>query len=172
MPHELRCYEYVNQPYAVVRDALHRDFAGILARATKSATKRAGVVAAHLSVDLGTLEVGTDIAIEVVRVTELPHRGGGDVPATVFELQWKAVRAAAVFPAMSAELSVYALGKEETQLELRGVYAPPLGLLGAAIDSVVGHRLAEASIHRFVADLAELLKVELRASSPVRTAHG
>jgi hypothetical protein len=51
---------------------------------------------------------------------------------------------------MEAELVVYPLSKSETQLELQGRCSPPLGALGGALDSLVGHRIADASVHRFV----------------------
>lgn len=161
MAHELRCYEYVNRPYATVRDALRTDLGGILARATHSATARADAVAANLRVDLGGLEVGTAVTIDVVEADELPQGPLGAVPTTVIKLRWKASRAAAIFPSMVAELSIYPLSKDETQLDLHGTYQPPLGALGSMVDAVVGHRIADASVHRFVTDIATLLRTEL-----------
>jgi hypothetical protein len=64
---------------------------------------------------------------------------------------------------MEAELIVYPLSKEETQLELHGRYTPPLGAVGSALDSLIGHRVADASVHRFVTDVASLLRTELAA---------
>jgi hypothetical protein len=69
-PHALRCYDYVNHPYAVVRDALRADLGGIFERATKSATGRAHALAANLKVDVGALEIGTDVVIDVLGVVE------------------------------------------------------------------------------------------------------
>ncbi len=160
-PHELRFYEYVNRPYAVVRDALREDLGGIFARATRGATDRADALAANLRVDLGGLEVGAAVTIEIVDVQERPHGPLGAVTTTVVELRWKATRAAAIFPSMEAELSIYPLSKDETQLDLQGVYRPPLGPIGGALDALVGHRIADASVHRFVSDIAKLLKTEL-----------
>ncbi|MFO0632587.1 MAG: hypothetical protein U0168_07045 [Nannocystaceae bacterium] len=159
--HELRFYEYVNRPYAAVRDALRADLAGILARATQSATDRADALAANLRVELGGIEVGTAVVIEVVEAQEHPRGPLGPVPTTVIKLRWKAARAAAIFPSMEAELSIYPLSKDETQLDLHGVYRPPLGALGTVVDAMVGHRIADASVHRFVSDVATLLKTEL-----------
>jgi hypothetical protein len=161
MAHELRCYEYVNRPYATVRDALRTDLGGILGRATQSATARADAIAANLRVELGGLEVGAAVTIDVVESAELPHGPLGAVASTVIKLRWKAARAAAIFPSMVAELSIYALSKDETQLDLRGTYQPPLGALGSMVDAVVGHRIADASVHRFVTDIATLLRTEL-----------
>jgi hypothetical protein len=38
---------------------------------------------------------------------------------------------------------------------------PPLGGVGSALDSLIGHRIADASVHRFVTDVASLLRGEL-----------
>jgi len=162
-PHELRCYDYVNRPYAVVRDALRADLAGIFGRATKGATGRAQALGASLKVDLGALEIGTDVVIEVLGVEEREEGPAGRTHTTFIKVRWKAARAAALFPSMEAELVVYPLSRDETQLELHGVYAPPLGAIGSALDSLVGRRIADASVHRFVTDVASLLRGELAA---------
>ena len=62
---------------------------------------------------------------------------------------------------MAAELLIYPLSRDETQIELDGRYTPPLGALGGALDSLIGHRVADASVHRFVSDVASLLRNEL-----------
>jgi hypothetical protein len=41
---EIRSYDYVNHPYAAVRDALVKDPAGVLRAATSAATSRAKAV--------------------------------------------------------------------------------------------------------------------------------
>ena len=160
-PHALRAYEYVNRPYGAVRQALRADPVGIFGRATKGAAHRAGAVAASLRANIGSLEVGTDVTIEVGAIEELPDGPLGHVPTTRIPLTWKATRAAALFPSMEAVLTIYALSKDETQLDLRGEYRPPLGALGAAVDTIALGRLADASVHRFVADIAARLSAEL-----------
>ena len=64
--------------------------------------------------------------------------------------------------------SVYPLSAHETQIDLHGRYRPPLGVVGDAVDALVGHRLAEASVLRFVADSATRINAELgvRAGAP------
>ena len=162
-PHELRCYDYVNHPYTVVRDALRTDLGGIFERATKSATGRAHALAANLKVDLGPVEIGTDVVIGVRGVEERDEGPAGRTRTMFITLRWKAARAAALFPLMEAELIAYPLSRDETQLELRGQYTPPLGAVGGALDSLMGHRIADASVHRFVTDVASLLRGELAA---------
>ena len=76
-------------------------------------------------------------------------------------LEWEAAKAPRLFPEMKGTLSVYALTGTETQLDFEGTYEPPLGPLGRGIDAMIGHRVAEASIHRFVTDVAAYLRSEL-----------
>jgi hypothetical protein len=62
---------------------------------------------------------------------------------------------------MKAELAIYPLTATETQLDFFGRYQPPLGWLGTAVDALAGHRIAEASVHRFVSEVAHYLRTEL-----------
>jgi hypothetical protein len=62
---------------------------------------------------------------------------------------------------MKAELAVYPLTATETQLDLSGNYDPPFGALGSVIDAVLMHRIAEASVHQFIKDIAVYLRAEL-----------
>jgi len=160
-PHELRCYDYVNHPYDAVRDAMRADLGGIFERATTSATRRAHALAANLKVGVGALEIGTDVVIEVLGVEERDEGPAGHAPTTFIGLRWKGARAAALFPSMEAEVIVYPLSRDETQIELHGRYTPPLGTVGGALDSMIGHRIADASVHRFVTDVARLLRAEI-----------
>ena len=59
---------------------------------------------------------------------------------------------------MSARLSVSPLTFAETRIDFEGVYQPPLGPVGQVLDSAVGHRLAEASVHRFVNEVIEEIR--------------
>ena len=67
-----------------------------------------------------------------------------------------------LFPLMKAELFIYPLTATETQLDFVGLYEPPLGAVGKAVNAIVGHRLAEVSVHRFVNDVAGYLRQALR----------
>jgi hypothetical protein len=162
-PRELHCYEYVNVEYDKVRDALGRDAVGIFQRATTLATTRARELASTLRVSIGALEVGTDVKIEVCAIHDNVSALGDR--QTSLEIAWRATNAAALFPSMEATLSIDPLSAHETQLELHGRYRPPLGVVGNAVDAVIGHRLAEASVLRFVQDVAARLKAELGAAT-------
>lgn len=81
------------------------------------------------------LEVGT------------PVRGPGNTRIPIY---WSATGARRLFPRLEGEMVVSEVGPELTQIVFRGSYDPPLGPVGEALDRVLLHRLAEATVKRFV----------------------
>lgn len=159
-PRTVRCYEYVNRPFDAVRELLRQRTPEVFQRATKSAASRAEAVGAGLHAQVGTLDVGVEVRIHLQRITDEDGVAGMS-PLTRITLGWEAARATALFPVMKAELSLWPLTATETQLELVGTYRPPLGAVGNVADAAIGHRIAEATVHRFLADLVEQLRLEL-----------
>jgi len=157
--HALHAYDYVNQPYGAVRDALIDNPLDTLQRATHVASQRAEQIGAELHANLGGLTVGTEIAIELVRVESAVGPGG--TTATHFVLAWRAAEHPGLFPTMSAVLAVYPLTPTETQLELWGHYVPPLGLAGEAVDALVMHHIAKESVAGFIQSIAKFLRQQL-----------
>lgn len=157
---EIRSYEYVNHPYERVRSALLEDLVGTFRDATHAAADRARSVAASLRVSIGGFEVGTAVDIELGDPVEAAAEPGR-FPSMRIPISWEASKRPGLFPLMQAELSVYPLTSTETQLDFAGTYDPPLGPLGDALDAVLGHRIAEASVHRFVSDVAHHLRADL-----------
>jgi hypothetical protein len=80
----------------------------------------------------------------------------GDDQTTV-SITWEATGTPGLFPRMEADLLVTSLGPEVTHLAFRGSYRPPMGPVGAALDRVLLHRVAELSVKTFVDRLASLL---------------
>jgi hypothetical protein len=161
MSKAIRVYEYVNHPFEEVRNALSSDVSAVFRNATKVAALRAKNVASELHVNIAGIEVGTDISISVTSIEDHPKKIMSPAK-TVLQLEWESSKMPSLFPFMQAELSIYPLTSTETQLDLEGNYNPPLGLLGKAIDAVVGHRIAEASVHQFIKDVAIYLRTELK----------
>lgn len=158
---KIRSYDYVNHPYETVREGLSADPRAVFQAATKTAAARANSLASELSVDLAGIKLGADISINV-KSTEHRPATGATGPSTVIALEWEAANRKDLFPFMRAELAIYPLTATETQLDFSGAYEPPLGVLGGAVNAVVGHRIAESSVHRFVANVAEYLRTSLK----------
>jgi hypothetical protein len=160
---EVRCYDYVTVPYDRVRDLLRSDAAGIFTRATATANDRARELMATLRLNVGPVEVGVDVRLQVSAVTDEVTAVGD--PRTRLDFTWRAVQSAGFFPTMEATLSAYPLTPHETQLDLHGRYRPPLGTLGTAIDAAVGHRVAEATLLRLLRDVRTAVITELGTGS-------
>lgn len=156
----IRVYDYINHPYEAVREKLSAEALEVFRNATKVAALRAKSVASELHVNFAGIEVGTDIAIAVKSVEDQP-KSVSSPPMTKIQLEWESANLPRLFPFMKAELSVYPLTATETQLDLSGNYEPPFGVVGNVIDSVLGHRIAEASVHQFIRDIAVYLRAEL-----------
>jgi hypothetical protein len=165
---ELHFFDYVNRPFTAVRDALRSDPLGLFTRATAGAAKRAHALVTTLRAGMGGLEIGRDVVVEILGIHDGRDPMFGE--KVTFDLVWRAERSPGLFPAMRAELDVYALSPGETQLDFRGSYTPPLGAVGQALDAIVLGKVAEACVHRFVSDLASHLRAEVpearRAPSP------
>ena len=157
----VRCYDYVNQPYSRVRDTLLANPHYVFRHATAAAAAHS----ATLHVRLGAIDVGTDVAIQIAVATHDKTAFGA--PATQLTLGWSAVNNPRLFPTMVATLSMFPLTATETQLEIEGHYTPPMGKVGEAIDAALGHRIAEASVSRFIQEVAGWLREEL--ASPTKT---
>jgi hypothetical protein len=76
----------------------------------------------------------------------------------VVPLRWIATGATGgLFPELDANLEIAPDGEGASQLRLTGSYRPPLGTVGASIDRVVLHRLAEGTFRSFLRQLSEKL---------------
>jgi len=157
---EIRCYDYVNHSYAQVRDALSEDALAVFQSATKAAAFRAQSIASELHADIRGIGVEADIVICVKNVEERAP-AAMSAPVTRLQIEWEAATMPRLFPLMKAEISVYPLTATETQLDFWGLYEPPLGPLGKAVNAIIGHRIAEVSVHRFVGEVAGYLRQAL-----------
>jgi hypothetical protein len=152
----IRVFDFVNKPYERVHSLLEWNAQTVFRNATKAAALRAEKVASALHVNIGGIGIGKDIEISI-KGTERTPRTDTAPESTKIRIEWKASKAPGLFPLMTAEITVFPLTPYETQLDLVGEYEPPLGALGGIIDAAIGHRIAEATVHQFVSDLAAYL---------------
>lgn len=70
-------------------------------------------------------------------------------------IRWEATGpGGGLFPTLDADVRLVPAGEQTTVLALSGVYRPPLGSLGAALDRAALHRVAAATVRNFLARLA------------------
>jgi hypothetical protein len=158
-PRFVTCRRSIDRPYEQVASLLRERLGDVFQRATASASE-APSVAVSLRVNVVGLQIGVRVLLLACELRETSSTSSNG-PALKLDLAWSAKRLPECFPPMLAELAVRPLDSTLTELEFRGSYWPPFGPLGAAIDGAVGHRIAEATIHRFIDDVSAQLSLDL-----------
>jgi len=81
-------------------------------------------------------------------------------------LRWQATGpGGAVFPVLDADITLTQEPHAAVRLALVGTYRPPLGLVGAGLDRAVMHRVAAATIRKFLSSISAAL-ADPQAVSP------
>jgi hypothetical protein len=97
---------------------------------------------------VGLTRVGVAGLSKLVRV-QLRHLAWTDRSAGL-AIRWEATGpGGGLFPVLDADLRLASAGDQATALAMAGVYRPPLGPLGEALDRVILHRVADATIRNF-----------------------
>lgn len=158
MERTLYAYTYVRQPFDEVARLLAEDPDAFLQEATDRAAEHAREFESELRIALGRFDVGREIRIEVGEFRP------SAMQAVSLPLSWTAAEHRGLFPSMQAilELQAVSLRMPLTQIALIGTYRPPLGVVGAAGDALVGKRVAEAALHHFVTDIAQRVEQRMR----------
>jgi len=151
---ELHVYAYVEAPFDLCSKLLAENAAQVFQQATDESAAQARGLSRTLELEVGGFSVSRDVVIEV---GEFEPR---QMTACIVPLRWHAESGRLLFPELSAELEVSALVLDPplTQLTLEGTYEPPLGAIGAGADKLALGRLAEATVHRFIHDVADQLQ--------------
>jgi hypothetical protein len=124
----------------------------------------------------GLLRVGPAglAATKLVQVSLLDPVYRGDVMTV--GLRWEATGAAgSLFPVLDANISISPAQHDSipddenvARLALTGSYRPPLGHLGAALDQMLLHRVATATIRALVQNVATALTNPATAEHPAK----
>lgn len=78
--------------------------------------------------------------------------------AVVLPLRWEATGAMGrMFPVFDADLVLTPTDTGAARLELRGVYRAPLAGIGSAVDRLVLHRAATATVRSLLRDVADVI---------------
>src|SRR4029453_15692434 len=62
-----------------------------------------------------------------------------------------------LLPRLDADIELGSLGEDRTQLAISARYRPPLGVVGRAVDRVLLHRVAEATLKDFLDRLGQAI---------------
>jgi hypothetical protein len=115
------------------------------------------------------INVVKEVVLNIGEYADLPGR----IPMGRLELRWEPADTTTLFPLIEADLEVEPIDAERTMVSLLGLYQPPLGKLGEAVDRILLHRLAEAAFDRFFRHLLhEIVADAARIEEPVNDTEG
>jgi hypothetical protein len=96
-----------------------------------------------------------------VYVMDVRAQDGGAALA----LRWEATGYGGdLFPALDADITLTPAGEGASLLTLDGAYRPPLGALGAALDSMILHRVATSTARSLLSQIAASIAEHTRRS--------
>ena len=157
---EIRWQQRVDRPYQHVHDTLSNNAAEILKQATAVAKQCADSDSADLHSRVAGFEFHQDVVININSYTEITKDSGDKM---IIDLEWKSASESQLLPVMHAKVHVSPLDQGQvSMIDFRGEYEPPLGILGQAFDTVIGHRVAEESVQHLLEELAQYLETEIK----------
>ena len=107
------------------------------------AQRRGDVLLAEVGVGPLGPRLGRRVAVRLGEPVAFPSM-------TSLPMTWEPIGMDGLFPRLDADLEIGPLGEDRTQLAISARYRPPLGVLGQAIDRVLLHRVAEATVKDFL----------------------
>ena len=119
----------------------------------------------------GLARVGIPALSKLVRVQvrELASRD----ESVGLAIRWDATGpGGGLFPVLDADIGLAGTGERTAVLTVTGVYRPPLGALGQALDRAVLHHVAVATVRGFAAQLAARLKDQPAGAAACRDEPG
>lgn len=151
MRRHLYFYSYLDRPYLEAAGILAGDPSSWLPGPATTDGDGFGVI-----LDAGTtLLNGFGRREAVARVS--PASPAADHRSMLRGVSWKAADHDGLFPVFEGDLELSALSSEVCQLSMIGSYRPPLSVVGAVGDRMLGHRIAEAVVRNFVLATADRL---------------
>jgi len=114
------------------------------------------------------LAVGPGTPLAAVVELDVGEAVRGTESVTI-PFSWKATGASWLFPHMEAELVLSPLAPSLTHLTFRGSYRPPLAAVGAVLDRVALHRVAEATVRAFLERMRDAVVARGPSPVPVRS---
>ncbi|MDH3731128.1 MAG: hypothetical protein OES13_08405 [Acidimicrobiia bacterium] len=128
----------------------------VLAAATKAAVTKANEVIVHLEGRWAWFDL--DESVEAVVGALEQDRSMARVP-----LSWKADKHKRLLPSLRGHLGLYSLSAKHTEISYTATYAPPLGLFGGIEDFLMGRRILDAVLGRFLEEIVTHLEDRIPA---------
>jgi hypothetical protein len=162
----IHLYDAVLLPYESVRKLLRHHADEVLQVPLDQSVAGVHETTTALEFPVAGMSIAKEVLLHVGEYTDL----AGRIPMGRLQLRWEPSDHSVLFPMIEADLEVEPIDHERTMVSLLGLYQPPLGRFGEAVDRIVLHRLAEAAFQRFFRHLLhEIVADAARLERPVAT---
>ena len=156
----VQLYKAVGIPFAEVRRLLTERSVPAL-----DAPRRVGVTwlnegDTHVDLDVAGIHLVKEVCFRVADYIPVP----GALPMGRIQLSWEPLDHEDVYPIVTADLEIEPIDERRTMVSLLASYKPPLGRIGAVVDRVAMHRIAESALRRFFEGLIAELRMNSRAT--------
>ena len=155
MPRELHHTAYARRPYAEICDEVAADPKGVIAAAADAAVRHANQLVANVDAAMAFFAPLDEVDIDVQSL----RRKGNHHSWLYFT--WTADPDRRLLPNVDAQLDLVPLvpaGPEAlTVLSIHGHYMPPPSMFASMEEAVLGRRIVDAAMHRFLNHLADSL---------------
>ena len=146
----VRYFVVLPLPAAQVERALLDHPPGWLAEMAGAAQQRGDELLTEVGVGPLGPRLGRRVAIELGAPVRVPSM-------TSLTLTWGPIGLEGLLPRLDADIELGSLGEDRTQLAISARYRPPLGGVGRAVDRVLLHRVAEATLKDFLDRLGQAI---------------
>lgn len=147
-------FKTVEIPYEAARRFMRDDPARLFSPALEGGSLEDDEIAGMLEVDLDGIILGADVTLEIGDYEEIVE----PLPLSKRKIGWHAAEHAGMFPILGGELEVFPVGEGRTQVTFTCHYRPPLKAIGAIVDTVYLHRVADECLDKFFNRLVESLE--------------
>ncbi|MFT7598926.1 MAG: hypothetical protein ACI8TP_001851 [Acidimicrobiales bacterium] len=142
------------RPYGAIADLLEANPAAIMAAAAEQAVAAANEVVVHVEGKWAWFDLNEDVRAELGQL----DRGAA---MARLPISWGADKHKRLLPSLKGNLSVMSLSAKHSEISFTALYAPPLGLFGGVEDFLLGRRILEQVIGRFLDEVVAHLEDQL-----------
>ncbi|HVC41942.1 MAG TPA: hypothetical protein VND54_08195 [Candidatus Saccharimonadales bacterium] len=146
----------IDRDFDAIRARVRADPRALIAASAGAAYREGERLSLRLTPLLGVPRLGKTIDVDLAEPYEREDR-------LVLPMHWWAPGATRLFPHLDGDLEFAPLGAKTSQITLMASYDPPLGFVGRRADTLLLHRIAEASIRSFLVRVVRNLEQPERA---------
>ncbi len=155
----VQLYNAVGVPFVVVERLLKERAVPALDAPRRIGVTHLAEADRQMDFDLAGVHLVKEVCFRVADYSSFQ----GTIPLGRICLSWEPLDHDDIYPTVTADLEIEPIDERRTMVSLLASYEPPLGRIGAVVDRVAMHRVAEAALRRFFEGLIAEIRTNARA---------